>query len=161
MSIAIIVAVAENGVIGKDNQLIWRLSSDLKRFKALTMGSPILMGRKTHESIGKALPGRENIILTRNKEYQAEGCRIINDLKAFIDSRKDTEEKIFIIGGEEIYRLSLEFADEVHLTRVHTNIDGDAFFPELNSNWKEVDCTKHQKDEKNEYDYSFLEYQKV
>lgn len=161
MSIAIIVAVAENGVIGKDNQLIWRLSSDLKRFKALTMGNPILMGRKTHESIGKALPGRENIILTRNETYQAENCTIIHDLKNFVDSRKDKTEKIFIIGGEEIYRLSLEFADEVQLTRVHTAIDGDAFFPELDDTWKEVESTKYEKDEKNEYDYSFLTYKRA
>lgn len=161
MSIAIIVAVAENGVIGKDNQLIWRLSSDLKRFKALTMGNPILMGRKTHESIGKALPGRENIILTRNTNYQAENCTIIHDLEAFINSRKESEETIFIIGGEEIYRQSLQFADEVQLTRVHTSIEGDAFFPELDSSWKEMENVPHQKDEKNEYDYSFCIYKKA
>ena len=153
MSVAIIVAVAENGVIGKDNQLIWRLSSDLKRFKSLTMGHPILMGRKTHESIGKALPGRENIVLTRNTNYEAEGCTIIHDLAQFLDSRK--EDKIFVIGGEEIYRQSMAYADEIHLTRVHTNIDGDAFFPEPDKQWEEIEKETHQKDDKNEYDYSF------
>lgn len=153
MSIAIIVAVAENGVIGKDNQLIWRLSSDLKRFKSLTMGHPILMGRKTHESIGKALPGRENIILTRNQDFQAEGCTIIHDLNSFLKQHK--EEKIFVIGGEEIYRLCLAYADEIHLTKVHTQIDGDAFFPELSEEWKEMSKETHSKDDKNEYDYSF------
>lgn len=124
--IALIVAVASNGVIGRDNALPWRLSTDLKRFKRLTMGHPIIMGRKTHQSIGRPLPGRRNIVLSRNPDYDAPGCEVFNGLAAAREAL--TEPLAFVIGGAEIYRQAARLADTIYLTRVLADIDGDARF---------------------------------
>lgn len=150
----LVVAVAENGAIGKDNQLIWHLPNDLKQFKKITSGHTIVMGRKTYESIGKPLPNRTNVIITRNPEYQAEGCVVVSSLEEAI--QKDTE--VYVIGGAEIYNQALPLTDVIHITEVHTSVDGDAFFPKLDSaEWVEVSREEHAADEKHDYSFDFVE----
>lgn len=145
-----------NRVIGKGDTLPWHISSDLKNFKKITMGKPIVMGRKTHESIGRPLPGRENIILTRDKSYQAEGCTVLHSMDEIFEHCKDVEE-VMITGGSEIYKLSLEQATHLYLTEVHAEIEGDTFFPEFDRDeWEEVSREDFEADEKNEFDYSFV-----
>ncbi|MEA5258240.1 dihydrofolate reductase [Arcicella aquatica] len=162
MKLSIIVAVAENGVIGHNNQLIWRLPEDLKMFKRLTTGHPVIMGRKTFESIGKPLPNRTSIIITQNPEFQVEGCITVHSLEDAIEAASEIEDnEAFIIGGAEIYRLSLPFTDKIYLTEVHHVFEGDTFFPELDKNvWEEVSRIDHETDEKHLYRYSFLELEK-
>ena len=156
MQLSIIVAMDRNRVIGRDDVLPWHISSDLKNFKKITMGKPIIMGRKTHESIGRPLPGRENIILTRDKNYQAEGCTVLHSLEEIFDHCEDVDE-VMITGGSEIYKQSLEQASRLYLTEVHTEIEGDTFFPEFDWNqWNEISREDHKADEKNEFDYSFV-----
>ena len=156
MIISLIVAMDRNNIIGMDNDLPWRLSSDLKHFKEITMGKPIIMGRKTHESIGRPLPGRENIIITRDQTYVAEGCTVIHDINDMVVFCKGQDE-IMIMGGAEIYRQTLSKADMLYLTEVHAEVEGDTFFPEFDrSQWQEVSREDHQANEKNEFDYSFL-----
>lgn len=155
--IAIVVAVAENNVIGKDNQLIWHLPADLKHFKQTTMGHPILMGRKTYESIGKPLPGRTSIVITRQEDYKAEGCIVVNSVKEAIEEAKQLDEQAHIIGGAEIYRQSLDLTDTIYLTRIHHSFDGDTYFPEIKAEeWETVSEEHHEPDEKNKYSYSFI-----
>ena len=142
--ISLIVAVADNGVIGSNNQLPWRISADLKYFKRVTLGKPIIMGRLTYESIGKPLPGRTNIVMSRDSAWRAEGVKRASDLNAALAIAKkiadDSQlEELMIIGGATIYREALPQADRLYLTRVHTRVDGDAFFPELDlSEWLET-----------------------
>jgi len=159
--VTIIVAAAENNAIGKDNQLIWHLSDDLKRFKKLTSGHHIIMGRKTFESFPKPLPNRTHVVITRQENYEVpEGVIVVNSLADAIDVAKN-DSQAFIIGGGEIYRQALLFADKIELTRVHHNFEADTFFPELdNTQWKEVSNVFHPKDEKHEYEFSFITYQK-
>lgn len=155
--VKIIVATSKNRVIGNDNKLIWKLSSDLKRFKELTTGNPVVMGRKTFESIGKPLPNRRNIIITRNENYEVDGCEIVSSLEeAFLLTNNDC----FIIGGGEIYKQSIEVADKIYLTLVDCEVNGDTFFPEIDSTWKKISRKDFESDEKNEYRYSFIEYEK-
>jgi dihydrofolate reductase len=154
--IKIIVAMSENRVIGNNNELIWKLSSDLKRFKELTTGHPVVMGRKTYESIGRPLPNRRNIIITRNSEYEVEGCEVVSSLE---EALLLTNNDCFIIGGGEIYKQSLEIADKIYLTVVHKDFEGDTSFPELNETWAKIDVKDFTSDDKNEYDYSFIEYE--
>ena len=160
-TITLIAAASENNIIGKDNKLIWHLSDDLKHFKDLTKGHFVIMGRKTFESMPKALPNRTNVIITRKSDYKAENAIVVNSLeKALKVAEKDDQP--FIIGGGEIYKLSIDIADRVELTRVHTSIEGDTSFPEINlEKWQEVKREKRLKDEKNEYDFSFLRYDKI
>jgi dihydrofolate reductase len=161
MKLSIIVAMDRNRVIGKGDALPWHISEDLKHFKKITMGKPIIMGRKTHESIGRPLPGRENIILTRDTNYQAEGCTVLNSLDAIFEHCKDIEE-VMITGGAEIYKLAFELVSNLYLTEVHTEVEGDTYFPEFDrSEWQEVSREDHKADEKNEYDYSFLMLQRA
>ena len=138
MKISIIVAASANNVIGVDGQLPWRLPEDLRHFKAITMGKPMIMGRSTFESIGKALPGRQSIVLTRQANFAAEGCDVVADMEAALDAAGDAEE-VMIVGGGEIYRQFLPNADRIHLTRVQTEVRGDTTFPELDlSEWTVV-----------------------
>lgn len=153
--IKIIVAISKNRVIGKNNELIWKLSSDLKRFKELTTGHPVVMGRKTYESIGKPLPNRRNIIITRNLEYRVEGCEIVSSLE---EALLLTGSDCFIIGGGEIYKHSLEVADRIYLTLVNKEFEGDTQFPELGKEWAKMSRKDFEADEKNEYNYSFIQY---
>ncbi|MCT4600176.1 MAG: dihydrofolate reductase [Marinifilaceae bacterium] len=159
MEISIIVAASINNAIGKNNNLLCRLSNDLKRFKKITMGHHILMGRKTFESIGKPLPGRTTVIITRQKDYTQEGCKIANSIEEAINLCQDTE--IFIIGGGEIYNQAFNIVNNIYLTRIHSIIDGDTFIPNIDDdNWQEVNREDFLKDEKNEFDYSFINYKK-
>lgn len=160
MTISLIVAVSENQVIGKDNKLIWRLPNDLKLFKSLTMGHKMIMGRKTFESIGKPLPGRTTVIITRQKDYTAEGCIVTHSLSEAL-SIAGNEEEVFIIGGDQIFKEAFPIADKVYFTRVHHAFEGDTFFPVLSENeWEVTDQHYHKADEKHLYDYSFITYVK-
>ena len=154
--INIIVATSKNGVIGNNNELIWKLSADLKRFKEITTGNTVVMGRKTYESIGRALPNRRNIIISRDVHYKVEGCEVVNSLEEAI-SLSDT---IFIIGGADIYRQSMDIADNIYLTMVHAELDGDALFPNIGKDWAKLSRVDYEADEKNEYKYSFILYEK-
>jgi dihydrofolate reductase len=153
--IKIIVAMSENRVIGNNNELIWKLSSDLKRFKDLTTNNPVVMGRKTYESIGRPLPNRRNIIISRQPDYLVDDCEIVSSLE---EALLLTNSDCFIIGGGEIYKQSLEIVDKIYLTLVHKEFEGDTKFPELNKEWIEVSRENFDSDEKNEYNYSFIEY---
>ena len=159
--IAIVVAADENNVIGKDNQLPWHLPADLRHFKHLTMGHPILMGRKTFESIGKPLPGRTSIVITRQPDYEAEGCVVAHSLEEAIELATQQDEKVCIIGGAEIFKQALAVADTLYFTRIHAIFDGDTFFPEISEQaWEQVSAERHQPDEKNKYSYTFKEYRR-
>ena len=152
--------MSENGIIGNNGDLPWHLSADLQHFKSITMDKPIVMGRLTHESIGRPLPGRENIILTRNKSYRAEGCRVIHDLSE-LDSSADSTE-MMIIGGAQLYAETLSIADRLYLTEVHAEVKGDTSFPDfIRADWHEVQRESFKADEKNEYDYSFVVYDRA
>lgn len=163
--ISIIVAVAENGAIGKDNRLLWRLSDDLKQFKALTSGHAVIMGRKTFESIGKPLPNRTNIVITRHgKVSDSESVLTVNSIEKAIETAKEVEgnEEIFIIGGGNIYEQSLGITDKIYLTEVKVAIDGDTFFPKLNEDeWEEVSRKSYQKNEKNDHDFDVVELVRI
>ncbi len=153
--ISIVVAVSENQVIGKDNRLLWRLSNDMKFFKNLTMGGVLIMGRKTFESIGKALPGRVNIVITRQKNLLPEDVISADSIDEALNKAKTLSKEIFIIGGGEIYKQTIEHAERIYLTRVHTNIEGDTFFPELDTmRWRLSSKEEFSADEKNEYGHS-------
>ena len=153
--ISIVVAVSENQVIGKDNKLLWRLSNDMKFFKNLTMGGVLIMGRKTFESIGKPLPGRTNIVITRQKDWKAEQVIVSENIADAIKRGKEISEHIFIIGGGEIYRQILDVADRIYLTRVHTSLEGDTFFQDVDEGkWQLQDKQDYAADEKNEYAHS-------
>ncbi len=158
--LTIIAAVAKNGALGKDNQLIWHLPADLKRFKEVTNGHHIIMGRKTFESLGKPLPNRTTIIITRNKDYHVENCIVVNSLGEAIAAAKE-DDNPYILGGAEIYKQAMDIADKLDLTLVHHKFDADAFFPEIDKNiWEEISRDDFSKDEKNQFDYSFVKYQK-
>ncbi len=157
--LTITAAASENNALGKDNQLVWHLPDDFKRFKAITSGHCIVMGRKTFESFPKPLPNRTHIIITRQKNYEApEGCLLASSLQKAIDLCPK-EEEVFIIGGGEIYKQSIEIADKIDLTRVHATIEADTFFPEIDeTKWELVFEEFHSKDEKHDYDFTFLTY---
>jgi len=158
--ITLIAAAAENNALGKDNDLLWHLPNDFKRFKEITSGHHIIMGRKTFESFPKPLPNRTHIIITRQKEYLVENCIVVHSLEEAIAIAPKNEE-VFIIGGAQIYELSIPLADKIDLTRVHTSLDADAFFPEFNtSEWNLVFSEKHFKDEKHQYNFTFETYLK-
>ena len=159
--LTIIVAAAENNAIGKDNNLIWHLSDDLKRFKQLTNGHHIIMGRKTFESFPKPLPNRTHIVITRNVNYQApKGVIVVNSLEAAINAVKNDKQP-FIIGGGEIYKQALDIASIIELTRVHDQFEADTFFPKIDTSlWEQTANTFHKKDDKHKYDFSFLTYSK-
>lgn len=157
--ITLIAAIANNNALGKDNDLIWHLPADLKRFKKVTSGHHILMGRNTFESIGKPLPNRTSVIITRNNEYVKEGCLIANSVEEAIDLVD--EKSAFIIGGAQIYKevLVKNLADRLDITIVHHSFEADVFFPEIDTDiWKEVAREDFKADEKNKYDYSFVSY---
>lgn len=161
MKISLIVAVSENGVIGDLGKMPWKLSGDLKHFKELTIGKPVIMGRKTFESLGEPLPDRKNIILTRDAKYDALGCETAHDAKEAIKKAGNADE-VMIIGGEETYRQFMPLADTLYLTRVHANLKGDAFFPEFpKDEWEVIDEERHGADEKNSYPYTFYILEKV
>ena len=159
--ITIIAAIAKNNALGLNNQLIWHLPNDLKRFKKVTLGHHVIMGRKTFESLGRPLPNRTTIIVTRDKNYVAEKCIVVNSIEEALKSAKQ-DDNPFILGGAEIYRQALPLADELDITWVHKNFKADAFFPEIDFKiWREISREDFKEDSVNKYDYSFVKYRKV
>ena len=167
MKLALILAVADNGVIGRDNALPWKLPEDMRYFKQMTMGKPVIMGRKTFESIGKALPGRTNIVITRNGAFAAEGARCVSSLEEALQVAEQTvsmepAEEAVVIGGSEIYRVSLPLADRLYITEVHASVEGDAVLPVVQwEDWREVRREHHVAQAPNPYDYSFVFYERA
>jgi dihydrofolate reductase len=157
MDISIIVAVANNHVIGKDNHLLWHLSGDMKHFRALTTGNTVIMGRKTFDSIGKALPNRRNIVLSRSLE-SINGCEVYSDVENLLADPSLKHEKIFIMGGGEIYRIFFPLVKKIYLTTVDVEIDGDTTFPEIGDEWIEYSNESFKADDKNDYDFRFINY---
>ena len=155
MTVSIVVAIAENNAIGRNNQLLWYIPADLKHFKQITNGHTVIMGRKTYESIGKPLPNRRNIVVTRNPALQIEGVEITGSIDEAL-KLCTTEAEVFIIGGAEIYSKSMEITDKIYLTRVHETYEADSFFPQIDpSKWIETDIEVHQADENNDIGYTF------
>jgi dihydrofolate reductase len=157
MTISLIVAAAENNAIGKNNQLLWHLPNDLKFFKNTTWGMVVIMGRKTYESVNKPLPGRINIVITRQAIWKADGVTVATDLQNALKKAADTNcKEAFIIGGGEIYKWAFSIADKIYITRVHAALEGDTFFPEINNaEWVLVSKEDFDADEKHQYAYSF------
>jgi dihydrofolate reductase len=161
MPLSIIVAAAENNVIGSRNQLPWHLPDDLKRFKALSLGKPVVMGRKTYESIGRPLPGRTNIVVSRQPELHIDGCIVVPTLDAAIAASPSTQETV-VIGGAGIFRHALPYTTTVHLTRVHASVDGDVHFPPLDpSQWREIAVEHHAADARHAYAFTFIDLQRI
>ena len=158
-TVSMIVAAAENGVIGKDGDMPWRLSADLKNFKQITMGSTIIMGRKTWDSIQRLLPGRTTVIITRKADFKVEGAIVVGSLEAALAATDD--ESPFVVGGAEIYQLALPHVSRIYLTRVHAEIEGDTVMPEIEfGTWNRLESVSHRADVKNSHDYSFEIYEK-
>jgi dihydrofolate reductase len=157
MNITLVVAASENNAIGKDNQLLWHLPKDMRFFKNTTWALPIVMGRKTFESMGsKLLPGRLNIILTHQKELQISGAEVVNSLEAAIVlAEKNDYKELMVIGGGQIYEMAMPLASKIWLTRVHTKIEGDTFFPSLGMDWEKQVVESHHADEKHAFDFDF------
>lgn len=156
MIISLIAAMGRNHVIGKDNSLPWKLPGDMKRFKELTVGKPVIMGRKTFESIGRPLPNRTNIILTRDRNYKAAGCVVAHSLNEALEAAKGKE--IMVAGGEQIFREFLPKADKMYLTFIDKDFEGDAYFPKYNENeWKEIRKEGHS----NDYSYTFVDLERI
>jgi dihydrofolate reductase len=156
MIVTFVVAAAANNAIGKDNQLLWNLPTDLKHFKQITSGHTIIMGRKTFDSMGKPLPNRRNIVITRNRDLKIEGAAVTQSLDEALDMCNN-EAEVFVIGGAEIYKAALDRTDKIYLTRVHKFFEGDAYFPDLDPEiWIEVAREDHPADEKNPIDFSFI-----
>ncbi len=158
---SLIVAMAENRVIGRQGTLPWRLSADLKRFRKITLGHHLIMGRKTYESIGRPLPGRVSIVVTRRDDYHPPGCRVAHDIESAFALAGDDPEP-FVIGGGELYRAALRCVDRIYLTLVHSHVEGDTYFPELDwQQWRLVSDEQHAADASNEYDHSFRIYERI
>ena len=160
MTTAIIVAMGSNRVIGRDNGMPWHLPADLKHFRQTTLGKPVLMGRKTHESIGRPLPERMNIVITRDRDYDAPGCTVVHSVEEALQAAAGGE--VMVIGGAECYRQVLPRADTIYLTLIHHAFEGDTRFPELpDAEWREVARVDHPPDERNPYPYSFIKLERV
>ncbi len=160
MAISIIVAISQNGIIGRELDLPWHISADLKRFKALTMGHHIVMGRKTYESIGRLLPGRTTVIITRQSDYQIPGAIVVNSVEQALAVAGDDQET-FIVGGSQIYNLVLSLVDTLYITRVHADVEGDTRLDAIDwSAWECESSERHSADEKNDHEYSFEIYRR-
>jgi len=160
--IKLIVAKASNNVIGDKNNLIWHLPNDLKHFKNLTTGHPIIMGRKTYESLGRPLPNRTNIIITRDQNFIDDQIIITHSLEQALAKANEIQEDVFVIGGGKIYKQAMEYVDVIYLTEVHHEFNGDTYFPEIDEeSFEEVERVHHMKDEKHPYSYSFITYKRI
>ena len=160
MTLSCIVAVSENGVIGRKNELPWKLSADLRRFKQLTTGHAIIMGRKTFDSIGRPLPNRTSIVMTRDLGYESPGVVVVHSFDQAVAACQDQQEA-FVIGGEAVFREALPQARRLYLTRVHKNVEGDAYFPEAEfAGWKLLQQERHSEDDKNDYPFTFCVYER-
>ena len=157
----IIAAVAENNIIGSSNRLIWHISEDMKHFRELTSGHPVIMGRKTYESIGKPLPNRFNIILSRDPRFQAPGCACVASLKEAIAVASENDENYFVIGGGDVYRQALPEADTIYLTKIHRKYEGDTFFPEISDDWREIEIANFERGKDFEHPFSFVKLVRI
>lgn len=154
--------MGEKSEIGFENQLLWHLPKDLKHFKEITSGHPVIMGRKTYESIGRPLPNRTNIVVSRKTDWFEEGILIVGSIKEAIKFAKKIDEEIFIIGGGKIYEQTMDIVDKLEITLVKADLEADTFFPKIDSKiWKKTDEICHEKDEKNQYDFCFQTYEKI
>ncbi len=162
MIVSLVVAMSENGVIGRDGGMPWHLSADLRRFKRLTMGHHLVMGRRTFESIGRLLPGRTTVIMTRQSGYRVPGAVVCDSLSAALDVAS-ADSEVFVVGGGEIYRLALPLAGKLYVTRVHATIDdGDTYFPDVDwSHWRRTESQSGQSDDANQFDYTFEIYERT
>lgn len=162
-TIAMVVAASTNNVIGEDNQLVWNLPNDMKFFKNITWGFPVIMGRKSYEAIDKPLPGRTNIVITRQKDWQRDTVITVSNIEEALQKARETNsKKIYIIGGGEIYKQSMDIADSIFITRVHAVVEGDAYFPVIDeTKWKLVSNEDFPTDEKHAYAYSFQVWEKI
>jgi len=161
MKIILIAAISENNALGKDNKLLWKLSADLAVFKKLTTNNIILMGRKTFDSIGKALPNRINMVLTKNKYFYEDNVVSVDGIKKAFELAREYNKDLYIIGGGQIYEMAMDWVDEMYITHVKCTIDADTFFPEINKiNWDATLYHSQQKDEKNEFDFDVIHYTK-
>ncbi len=159
--ISLIAAVSENGVIGRDNRLPWRLSADLRRFKALTMGHHLIVGRKTFQSIGRPLPGRQMVVLSRDDAYSPVGVKVAGSLREALDLAEGDDE-VFIGGGSELFKEALEHVDRIYLTIVHAEIQGDSFFPDIDrARWASRSSERHPADENNQYPFTFQVLERI
>lgn len=159
MKISLIVAMASNRVIGRDGQMPWHLSADLQRFKQITLGSPILMGRKTYEAIGRPLPGRQNLIISRNSDYQIPGCQVFDNMQKALQAVASSDE-LFVIGGATLYEALLPYADYLYLTVIDTAFAGDTYFPETDpATWHEISREDISNDSSVDFSYSFVKLQ--
>lgn len=167
LRLSVIVAAADNGVIGRNNALPWHLPEDLRYFRRVTMGKPVVMGRRTFESIGRPLPGRTNIVITRNREFSAAGVRVVSSLDEALELAADIAmidgvDELVVIGGAEIYRAAIPRADRLYVTEVHAQVEGDAHLPAIDwSRWQERERERHQADGANPYNYSFVTYERI
>lgn len=163
MSISLIAAIGKNGELGESSRLLWSLPKDMKHFKETTSGHTVVMGRKTFENIGKILPNRRNIILTKDPHYRVKGAQVVHSLEETQNLLRNEDENIFIIGGEQIYKMFLEHANRLYITHVdETFPNADTFFPEIDLNvWNKVSSKEHKADEKNPYNYTFVVYEKL
>jgi len=162
MKVSLIVAVGRRNEIGKGGKMPWHLPADLRHFKRMTLGKPVLMGRKTLQAIGRPLPERRNLVLTRDGGFRADGCETVTSLDAALQLVADVPE-LMVIGGGEVYRLTWPRADRIYLTRIQADVEGaDAFFPDVDSKeWREISREDHRTDEKNPFDYSFVVYDRI
>ena len=166
MQLSIMVAAASNGVIGRNNSLPWHLPGDLQYFKRVTMGKPVVMGRKTFESIGRPLPGRTNVVVSRDPHYAAEGVKVVASLDAALELAADIAtingvDELVVIGGEQIYREALPMAQRLYLTEVHADVQGDAVLPPIRwDEWREISRERHAANGSNPYDYSFVVFER-
>lgn len=158
----IVVAMGEKNEIGFENQLLWHLPKDLKHFKEITSGHPVIMGRKTYESIGKPLPNRNNIVVSRKTDWFEEGILIVGSIKEAVKFAKKIDEEVFIIGGGKIYEQTMDVVDKLEVTLVKADLEADTFFPKIDPKiWKKTDEICHEKDEKNQYDFCFQTFERV
>ena len=158
----IVVAMGRNREIGKENQLLWHLPKDLKHFKEITSNHPIIMGRKTYESIGKPLPNRTNIVISRKTDWFEEGILIVGSIKEALKFAKKIDENIFIIGGGNIYEQTIDLADQLEITWVDATLEADTYFPKIDEkNWRKTDEICHEKDEKNQFDFCFQTFERI
>ncbi|HAO07380.1 MAG TPA: dihydrofolate reductase [Chryseobacterium sp.] len=158
----IVVAMGEKNEIGFENQLLWHLPKDLKHFKEITSGHPVIMGRKTYESIGKPLPNRTNIVVSRKTDWFEEGILIVGSIKEAVKFAKKIDEEVFIIGGGKIYEQTMDVVDKLEVTLVKADLEADTFFPKIDSKiWKKTDEICHEKDEKNQYDFCFQTFERI
>jgi dihydrofolate reductase len=164
MKLSLMAALSTNNVIGRNNQVPWRLSTDLKRLKSMTMGHHVIMGRKTYDSVGTPLPGRTNVVITRQENYAPAGVTVVHSLEDAVHAaERGGDGEAFVLGGAEIYAQAMHRADRMYLTRVHADVDGDTFFPDFDdvSEWTLTDAEHFEADEKNEYPFSFLTYDRA